>query len=398
MNILLTIFRKELVDTIRDRRTLFMMIIFPLFLVPVMMLLATKLQTSQMKKAEEKIIRIGIVTNNNATDFSEELRQRKDLRIIEGINPNSATALIQSDSLEAVIILAPDFDKRVSCLEAGDLQLYFKSSDDFNIVKKRIMKLIDGYETRLLEKRLKKLQLSTSITTTLRVHEHDIATMQEKIGMVIGGFLPYIFVIFCFMGSMYPAIDLAAGEKERGTIETLLTVPATKFQILLGKFAVVVLVGLSSAAISIIGLYITVKQIHEIPQEVMDVIMGILGVKTILLVFSLLFPLAMFMAAFLLSLSIFAKSFKEAQSLISPLTIIIIIPVFIALIPGINLNYITALIPILNVSLTTKSIISGTITFGILCEVYVSLIILAAVSLYLCSKWFEREEIIFRGS
>ena len=197
---------------------------------------------------------------------------------------------------------------------------------------------------------------------------------------------------------MYPAIDLAAGEKERGTMETLLTAPVSRFQILLGKFAVVVLTGILSAAVSMLGIYVAILQVKEIPPELLAMIMGILDVQTIVLVLSLLLPLTVFFAAFLLSLSIFAKSYKEAQSLISPLTFVVILPMMVGLMPGIELDPVTALIPVLNVSLATKEIIAGTIKPLLLAEVYISLVALASVSLWGCAKWFEREETIFRGA
>jgi sodium transport system permease protein len=218
------------------------------------------------------------------------------------------------------------------------------------------------------------------------------------VGKSIGGFIPYLFVIFCFMGSMYPAIDLAAGEKERGTIETLLTAPVSRFQILLGKFAVVVLAGLLSAAVSMCGLYVAVRQATEMPKDMLQAVTSILDVQSVLLTLSLLLPLTIFFAGFLLSLSMYARSYKEAQSLISPLTIVVILPVGIGMIPGFTLNPVTALIPVLNVSLATKDIIAGTIQPGLLALVYLSLIALAALSLWACARWFNREETIFRSA
>jgi len=197
---------------------------------------------------------------------------------------------------------------------------------------------------------------------------------------------------------MYPAIDLAAGEKERGTFETLLTSPATRLEILVGKFGVVVLAGLLTAVIALVGLYIGVMQIREIPSALLTTILGILELRSILLLVSLLIPTTAFFAAILLSLSIFSKSFKEAQSMITPMMIVVIVPAFLGLMPGMSLNTITALIPILNVSLTTKAIIADTLTPMLLVEVYLSLIIVASVSLVICAWIFEREETIFRGS
>jgi sodium transport system permease protein len=394
----ITVFRKEFIDTIRDRRTLFFMVIFPLILVPLLMTIVTKLQSSSIRKAEEKVIRVGLVANGSAVRLVDALQQTHGLRIVDGIAADSAEALINRDSLDAVIVVVREFDAEVAQLHPGTIRLYYKSSDDYDMVKRRLTAVIDRFEKSLRADRFKKLNLDETIVNTVRVEEHDVASTKEKMGKAIGGMIPYFFVIFCFMGSMYPAIDLAAGEKERGTMETLLTAPVRRFQILLGKFAVVVLAGLLSAVVSVVGLYLAVQQVQEIPREVMDLIMGILDVQTILLVLSLLLPITVFFAAILLSLSVYARSYKEAQSMISPLSIVVILPAMIAVMPGIALDPVTALIPVLNVALATKEIIAGTIKGLLLVEVYVAMFALAALSMWGCAKWFEREETIFRGA
>jgi sodium transport system permease protein len=398
MNHFTTIFRKEFTDTIRDRRTLFVMVIVPLVLVPLLLFVVTKLQSSSMKKAEEKIIRVGLVTNGNAHGLVQLLTDARGLRITENIPADSAESFIKRDSLDAVIVVAPDFDAEIGRMHAGAISLFYKSSEDYDMVKRRLSAVLEGFEKSLTTARFKKLDLDESIVSSIRVEEHDVASAKERFGKTVGGMVPYFFVIFCFMGAMYPAIDLAAGEKERGTMETLLTAPVSRFQILLGKFAVVVLTGILSAAVSMLGIYVAILQVKEIPPELLAMIMGILDVQTIVLVLSLLLPLTVFFAAFLLSLSIFAKSYKEAQSLISPLTFVVILPMMVGLMPGIELDPVTALIPVLNVSLATKEIIAGTIKPLLLAEVYISLVALASVSLWGCAKWFEREETIFRGA
>jgi sodium transport system permease protein len=402
MNHFATIFRKEFTDTIRDRRTLFFSVLFPLLLVPLLLTVVAKLQTSSMKKAEDRIIRVGLVTNGGAIDFAEDLVRDRGLRVIQGIPADSAEAFIKSDSLDAFIVVARDFDTEVKGMRAGTISLYYKSSEDYGMVRQRLVASLGRFEKSLTSARFKKLNLDESIVNTIRVEEHDVASTKERIGKAIGGMVPYFFVIFCFLGAMYPAIDLAAGEKERGTMETLLTAPVSRFQILLGKFAVVVLTGVLSAVVSMLGLYVAVQvalqQVKGIPPDFMRAIMGILDVQTILLILSLLLPLAVFFAAVLLSLSIFAKSYKEAQGLISPLSIVIILPVLVGVMPGVELDAVTAIVPVLNVSLATREIISGTIKPLLLAEVYVALLALASVSLWGCAKWFEREETIFRGA
>jgi sodium transport system permease protein len=397
MNRFVTIFRKEFTDTIRDRRTLFMMIVFPLLLVPALMIVVTNIQMSSIKKAEEKVLRVALVARANAPGLVAALTARRDLRIIDGIPADSMEAMIARDSIDAAVVVAQDFDAAVAGMKSGTIRLFYKSSEDFDMVKRRLSGVIGSFEKQIVAERFAKLGIDAGIVNPVRTEEHDVASMKERIGKTVGGMVPYLFVIFCFMGAMYPAIDLAAGEKERGTMETLLTAPVSRFQILLGKFAVVVLTGLMSAAVSIFGILLAVRQVAEIPPEVMSAVMAILDVQTVLLVLSLLLPLTVFFAAFLLSISIFAKSYKEAQSMISPLTIVVILPVMIGIFPGIALDPVTAMIPVLNVSLATKEIIAGTIKTGLLLEVYASLFLLAALSLFGCARWFEREETIFRG-
>lgn len=396
MNTLFTIFKKELIDTLRDRRTIIAMILVPLLLFPVLIGVTAKIQISQAKKAKEKVLKVALLIDGNAVQFKDMLSSRDDVQLIENIQADSIEAYIQKDSLDGAFIFSKNFDQQVAEFRAGGIDFYFKSTEENDITKNRLMDMVKDFEKKLISTRFDKLKLDDSIIKTVNLTEYNVATPKQKLGSLIGGFLPYIFIIFCFLGGMYPAIDLAAGEKERGTLETLLTSPVNRFQILLGKFIVVVLAGITSALVSILGLYLGIRQVNEIPQEFLKLLLSILEFQSIALLLSLLLPLTIFFAGVQLSLSIFAKSFKEAQSIISPLSMVVIIPAAIGLIPGITLNTTTALIPILNVSLATKEIISGTIQPSLLIEVYASLIFLAGISLYGSSKWFAREKIIFR--
>jgi sodium transport system permease protein len=398
MKTIFVIFTKELVDTLRDRRTLVSMIAIPLILFPVLIGISSRVMSSQAQEAREKTLRVGLITNGNAEEFRRILSQTDKVMLVENISADSARSLIASDSLDAFFEFSPNFDKQVANLQPGVVTMYFKAAEERDIEKDRALGLLKAYESELRYARFKALNVNESVIKTVDVRQVNLASAKEKIAPIIGGFLPYLFIIFCFIGSMYPAIDLAAGEKERGTMETLLTSPASRLEILLGKFGVVVLTGLITAAVSMLGLYIGIVQVKEIPAELLSTILGILEVRSIALLLSLLLPLTVFFAAILLSLSIFAKSYKEAQSIISPLMIVIIVPAFLGLMPGMTLSTTTALIPILNVSLATKGIIAGTISTAILLEVYASLIVFGGGSLYVCAKIFGREGTIFRGS
>ncbi|MCH8937213.1 MAG: ABC transporter permease, partial [Gemmatimonadetes bacterium] len=282
--------------------------------------------------------------------------------------------------------------------EQASIVLYYRSSSSFKVAEQRLRGAVDDYDEEIVDGRIRRLSLDPNLFDAIAIEARDISTMQEVLGKTVGGFLPYMFVIFMFTGAMYAGIDLSAGEKERGTLETLLSSPATRLEIVLGKFVVVATIGIASALISMLGLYLGVRvAIGEIPPEALEVVWDILNWKVVAMIATLLLPLAAFFSAMILALAIQAKSFKEAQSILTPFSIVIILPVAFGLLPGIELNAQTAMIPILNVSLATKEVIAGTINPVHLAISYVSLFALAAASLWFCVVWFNREETLFRS-
>ncbi len=397
MKTIFTVFRKELKDTLRDRRTLVFMIVIPLLLFPVLLRVMFSVEKSQSDKARARKLRVACVDNGNAARLVAMLQARDDMLLVEGLPLDSLLTLVRMDSLDGAFVVDSDFDEEVAELKPGRVDFYYKSTDERPILRQRIEATLEEYETELLDARFENLEMDRSIVDAVTVRSHNVASMEERAGKSLGGMLPYMFIIFCFMGSMYPAIDLGAGEKERGTMETLLTAPVNRFHILVGKFGVVVVSGLVSATVSMIGLYIGIRQAPEIPQEFLEMIFQMFGWETILMLFSLLLPLTIFFAGVLLSVSLTARSFKEAQSMISPLNIAVIMPAAIGMIPGVTMDWQTALVPVLNVSLATKEILAGTIRTSDLVLVYVSLIVLAVASLYGSAWWFRRESTIFRS-
>jgi sodium transport system permease protein len=137
--------------------------------------------------------------------------------------------------------------------------------------------------------------------------------------------------------------------------------------------------------------------VEGVPREVIAAVEGALAPATIALVLALLLPLSVFFAAALLMLSLRARSYKEAMSVISPLMIVVVVPAMIALAPGVRLGPMTALVPILNVSLATREIIAGTAAPLHLTLVFASLVALAATGVVACARWFAREDILFRS-
>jgi len=224
---------------------------------------------------------------------------------------------------------------------------------------------------------------------------NDKSTVEEVIGKYAGGILPYIFMAFCFMGCMLPAIDLFAGEKERGTIETLLVTPVNRVHVLVGKMIVVTSFGLLSATIALVGLVGSLYLMGD-GGALTDAIAKIVTPQLVITLYLLLIPVAIFFAGIMIPVSVYARSFKEAQSILTPLNISFSVPATLGFLPGLELTYTTAWIPIVNVVMATKAIIAGNAEMGPMIITFVSLLVLSALAVFVSFKQFGKESNVLR--
>ncbi|MCY1057972.1 ABC transporter permease [Nannocystis sp. SCPEA4] len=399
----LVVFRKELRDTLRDRRTLVAMVVVPLLLFPLLMVGMAKFSQSRAAEARDKTLEIAVADaelgpGGRGSGLAEFLRQEPGFAITEVQDVTGLPEQVRSEALDAALIVPSGYAAALAAYYPAPVQLLHKSSDDFDIPRTRVEQALARFEQKLLDERLRSFGVEPRVLDPIDVQRTDVVSSRELFGKLLGGLLPYMFIIFCFTGGMYPAIDLAAGEKERGTLETLLSSPASRLQIALGKFAVVTLTGFTSALLATVGMYVSVQQgIEGIPPAILSAIQSVLAPGTIALVLALILPLSVFFAAALLMLSLYARSYKEAMSIISPLMIVVVVPAAIALAPGVRLGLVTALVPVLNVSLATREIIAGTAEPLHLALVFASLLLLAAGGMLACARWFSREDIVFRS-
>ena len=394
----LIILIKELTDMIRDRRTMFMMVVMPLVVIPLLAITAIKLTQSQIEKAKDKELRVAVIGETAAPELFKRLSKEENFFLVTMTNADSARAMTAEQTLDGVVIIPQDFSEFVEGDKQATIRLIFKSSESLNAARRRIEAIIDQYDREIVNERIGRLQLEETLFDAIAIEREDVASSEEKFAENAGGFLPYIFIIFGFMGSIYPALDLGAGEKERGTLETILSSPASRFDIVMGKFLVVLLFSIATAFLAMLGVLIMVYQfLPTIETNITQTVMDMLGPRRIFIIMSMVLPVSAFFAAVALAISIFARSFKEAQSMMAPLNIIIILPAMIGMLPGFKLSAVTAAIPILNLSLATKAILGGSADPILIAEVYLSLFFLAGVSIYGCVKWFNREETLFRS-
>jgi sodium transport system permease protein len=389
-----TIFLKELKDTLRDRRTVMMMIVIPTMIFPLVMNIFMKVSTSFEKDAAEKKLTIGVVSPK-ISDLDRELLQLpKQLgakQFVHYRDTNELKSAIKSDVIQIGLFIPDSANEQKALLHPIQLTVFHDGTDLG--MKERADNYLNFIQTKWKLERYQLLQIDESKITPMVTAYSNVASDKEMIGKLVGGFLPYIFIAFGFMGCMYPAIDLFTGEKERGTIETLLTTPVPRWQILFGKMGVVVLSGILAATFSLLGLFVSVEFLQSGGNtEILKIVSEILSISFIGMLYLLLFPLIVFFAGVMIPIAVRAKSFKEAQSIISPLNIVIVLPAMVGFFPGIELNSITALIPVVNIVLATKELIAGTLQWELVLIAFGVMVALATSAVFLSYHKFESEK------
>ena len=387
------IFRKELLDTLRDRRTLMTMLVIPILVFPITLNVFLAVSESFEESANSKTMKIGIVGDHNK-NYTRQLEQIPAAvgpkKIIVFKDSLTLRKAIEADRIQLGLIIPTN----ESTLRAKQQTIALNWLLDASEVGRSERANLYGssLQANAEKERLRKLGLRAEQIKPLSIQTINCASDKKMVGQLAGGILPYIFIAFGFIGCMYPAIDLFTGEKERGTIETLLTVPIGRWKILIGKMLVVVSSGMLAASCSLLGLFISIEFLDLAQnKELLEVIHGILTPYFIGSMLALLLPLVIFFAGVMIPIAIYAKSFKEAQSIITPLNIVMVLPAMVGFFPGIELNLNTTLIPVVNVVLATKELIAGTLSLSYFLSVFGIMCLLALLSVLISYKQFGKE-------
>lgn len=388
-----TVFKKEMRDTLRDRRTVMMMIVIPTLVFPMIMSIFMSVSESFQKKAAEKKVKIGLVSNQVGSLEADLLKVPEALgkkQFIPFTDTASLIKAIRTDSIQVGIYIPNNAEQLKSEMKPISVTVFHDGTDLG--MKERADAYLTFVQENWKKQRYAQLKIDEAKITPFILEHSNVASSKEMIGKLAGGFLPYLFIAFGFMGCMFPAIDLFTGEKERSTIETLLTTPVPRWKILFGKMGVVVVSGLLAATFNLLGIYLAIEVLDLVKDPVvLQAIRDILSPTFIIMLYALLCPLIIFFAGIMIPIAVRAKSFKEAQSIISPLNLLIILPAMVGFFPGVELNEVTALIPVVNIVLATKELIAGTLEWHLVAMAFGVMVLLAVIAIMLSYRKFENE-------
>jgi sodium transport system permease protein len=318
-------------------------------------------------------------------------------------------AAISGKTLRAAVELADDFDVAVTESRRSDVRIYHYDGDlKSGIAASELDRFFRDYREKAVQATLSARGLPPALARPYDIARQNVAPPEKVGGAMFGGIIPYVIVLLCFTGAMYPAMDLTAGEKERGTLETLLASPVPRSAIVYGKFFVVLTSALSTVVFAGLSTMITLPLSGWLIGGMVKGATTTAGASAaagvmpqinplgFLVSLGMVVPVAILFAAVLLAVSIFARTYKEAQSYAGPMIMVVIMPAVAAMLPGIELNLRLCLIPILNVSLVSKELVSGTFNPVHLAVIFGSSCVYAAIALAVATRLFKQESVLFR--
>lgn len=390
----LIVFKKELKDFFRDKKTVFTTIFMPLIMMVGMFGLSFSLGNKQAKEVEENFTMI--LRDNGNSNISTYIKEQKGVKIVDKSDINGA---IEDGSIKVAIEIPKGFDEAVEEGNVPKVKVYYDNATDSGTTAiARAKDIIDGYKNTIVKDKLAKLNISDSILEPIGVEMVGIKKGDDtsnSISMMIGMMLPYMILLFGASGVMSIATDLGAGEKERGTLEPLLTTKAGRGAIVTGKLLACTVVGLISSLSIIVAL---LGGLLLLP-EMMGLSLPInITVTQILSVGLLTIFLAILYSAIFLSLSFVAKTFKEAQTFASFGMIATIIPAMILMFANVRtVGNIDFIIPLYNVGLLMKMILLEIASKNQIILVTISTLLYAIIAVIGTRYLLSKEEVIFRG-
>ena len=392
------VYRKEMLDTLRDRRTLISMILVPLLLMPVLIVGMAALSIKLLQRAQQQVATIMILGAEYAPAAAEHIRQAEGFQVAPAAS--DYVQHISDKKLRAAVEFPAGFEQALTHGERPTVKLYHYAGEmRSQFAVRNLQNVLNEYRDEVVAKRLATRQLSPDVLQPFETAEENVAPPEKVGGSLFGGLIPYIIILLSLTGAMYPAIDLTAGEKERGTIETILASPVARSELVVGKFLTVMTASVSTAALSLASLAATYlatpKSFAQMGRAGASFQIAISG-KGVAAVLLMILPVAVMFAAALLAIAVLARSYKEAQSYISPLMIVVILPAVASLLPGIELDARLAFVPILNVSLVSKEILTGTYHWHYIGLIFASSCVYAAAALFVAVRAFQRESVLFR--
>jgi len=391
----LLIYCKEIMGAIRDRRTLISMIVIPLFFYPLLFLGIGYFTLMGQEKSEALPSLVAVVGTDNTPRLIEKLEQDEKIKLVH-LKENEVEAL-EAGEIYLLIEIPESFDIEKDQENYLTIIVQYNSTiQRSQIARKRVTTVIEDYRQQMIQERLEQIGIDLDYIQPIQEEWLDVALEERKIGTILGMILPYIIIILIFVGAMHSAVDITAGEKERGTMATLLVSQLSRLEIVLGKYFTVMTISATSMLLGLIGLSIAfLTPVYALGE--LSLIKAKFSLSLFFLFFLVLAPLVGLASAILLLIGIFARNSKEASTYVTPIYMSAIFLGMISLSQGMELAEPMFFIPILNNSFAFKELLMGTVYWKHIVSTLISNMIITLLALLTAAKLFKKESVLFRS-
>lgn len=386
------IVRKEGLDLIRDRRSVISMLVVPIFVFPLIFSGITRLMPRLEQSAEDDLKSMGIAVRVS----NPAARAALDALGLKTSEPEDLKAAVEKKTAAAAVEEVPG--------NPPEFRIYVDESAPVSSTGgNRIRETLAALRDQKIREGLQRSGIDVGVLSPFTVKETNIAGSRKMAGALWGSMLGYLLLLLMFTGGMYPIMDMTAGEKERKTMEALLVAPVERREIVMGKTLTAILSILVTAGLTLTSMVISFKNsgtgARSVEGQRLQAMMGTIpidaGVVTQLAL--TLLPLAVFAASAMFAIALKARSFKEAQTYLTPLMFLVIFPALLGTIPGLKITPALCLVPIFNASQIIRGILLGDVSmvnFGI---TFGANLVYAAIALWMATRMYEDENVLFRS-
>ncbi len=394
LNKIKVVYFKELLEAVRNTKTLFLMVFIPVILFPLLFIGIGYFTGKQLAKTEKQISKIAVINDNYAPDLVKLIEKDESYEVLErtDVMPDLGEGLVQ-----LVLQIPKDYrEKIVNEIPVSIKVFYDKSNTKSTHAYNRIIKLFDDYKKEFYKNKLVQKGISNNFLDILNITSKNIASSDKMGAFVLGKLFPILILIFAYTGAMYTALSITVGEKERQTIETILVCTIKRQEIVIGKFLAVFTASLITAFLGLLSLFFTFQTGLGSVALKANIQISI-SMYTVATMFGLIIPVAGIFSAVLITLGSAARSYKEGEMYATIFLMVIIALSMVSIIQGFEPDLKLFLIPVMNTTLIQKELLMSEVNFLHIFFTLLSTVFVALGSLYTAVKLFCRDEILFRS-
>ncbi len=387
------LFKREIRDILRDKKTMIMMVLLPLVLYPLLIVGIALLSTAIIQSQEEKTY---VVAFEECDDLESEIsgilsREQEEIGYtVDVVLEDACKAALEAEKIDAYV-----------SRNGKEITINYLSAKERSVTAANALdEALDLYKATLTRQQIEEAGLDVNeILNPVTIMEADMSTAEESIGSMIGMMMPFFIITMILLGAIYPAIDVTAGEKERGTLETLLTLPVTNFEMIMSKFLAVSCIACVSAILNVISMgaamaFLVTSSLASaadmnISFDFSVFLPGVLFTILVMMVF------ALFVTAVCMCTCVFAKNFKDANNYATPVMFVFMFAGYAPMLPDVELTAQTAAIPVVNVALLVSGLFEFNYNYALFGVVLASNVAYSLLAIMVLGRIYNSEAVLF---